>query len=142
MDDSHHNFLSYARFIPKLINFRVLAYTSEFGEAIRPIAHKNIVRGAYGISFAYIGLSIFHTLQHSEEKSEALKKELVFHSMASLILPAIGVGSVTQGTKFLLKNIKHPKIKFVPSIVGLISIPLMITPIDNTVEHYVNKYFE
>lgn len=34
---------------------RYVAYTSDIGESFRPVAHPNIVRTAYGISWAYIG---------------------------------------------------------------------------------------
>lgn len=33
---------------------RYVAYTSDIGESFRPVAHPNIVRGAYGISWLYI----------------------------------------------------------------------------------------
>lgn len=37
---------------------RYLAYTSDVGEAFRPIAHPAIVTAAYGISWAYLGLDV------------------------------------------------------------------------------------
>ncbi|KAL2760095.1 hypothetical protein ACRALDRAFT_2038804 [Sodiomyces alcalophilus JCM 7366] len=33
---------------------RYVAYTSDIGESFRPVAHKNLVRAAYGISWLYI----------------------------------------------------------------------------------------
>lgn len=33
---------------------RYVAYTSDIGESFRPVAHPNLVRAAYGISWAYI----------------------------------------------------------------------------------------
>merc|ERR1711939_990653 len=33
---------------------RYVAYTSDIGESFRPVAHPWLVRGAYGISWAYI----------------------------------------------------------------------------------------
>ena len=33
---------------------RYIAYTSDIGESFRPVAHPWLVRGAYGISWAYI----------------------------------------------------------------------------------------
>jgi fission process protein 1 len=39
---------------------RYVAYTSDIGESFRPVAHPNIVRAAYGISWAYIGGDVFH----------------------------------------------------------------------------------
>jgi len=34
---------------------RYVAYTSDIGESFRPVAHPNLVRAAYGISWAYLG---------------------------------------------------------------------------------------
>lgn len=39
---------------------RYVAYTSDIGESFRPIAHPWLVRGAYGISWAYIGGDVVH----------------------------------------------------------------------------------
>lgn len=39
---------------------RYVAYTSDIGESFRPIAHPWIVRGAYGVSWAYIGGDVIH----------------------------------------------------------------------------------
>lgn len=33
---------------------RYVAYTSDIGESFRPVAHPNLVRAAYGVSWAYI----------------------------------------------------------------------------------------
>lgn len=37
---------------------RYLAYTSDVGEAFRPIVHPLFVSAAYGISWAYLGLDV------------------------------------------------------------------------------------
>ena len=39
---------------------RYVAYTSDIGESFRPVAHPWIVRGAYGVSWAYIGGDVMH----------------------------------------------------------------------------------
>jgi fission process protein 1 len=37
---------------------RYLAYSSDVGEAFRPIVHPLLVRAAYGVSWAYVGLDV------------------------------------------------------------------------------------
>lgn len=37
---------------------RYLAYTSDVGEAFRPIISPLVVKAAYGVSWAYIGLDV------------------------------------------------------------------------------------
>lgn len=39
---------------------RYVAYTSDIGESFRPVAHPNLVRTAYGISWAYILGDVSH----------------------------------------------------------------------------------
>ncbi|KAK2623527.1 hypothetical protein QTJ16_007081 [Diplocarpon rosae] len=39
---------------------RYVAYTSDIGESFRPVAHPNLVRAAYGISWAYLAGDVAH----------------------------------------------------------------------------------
>ncbi|KAF1812086.1 hypothetical protein P152DRAFT_459044 [Eremomyces bilateralis CBS 781.70] len=39
---------------------RYVAYTSDIGESFRPVAHPHLVRGAYAISWLYIGGDVAH----------------------------------------------------------------------------------
>jgi fission process protein 1 len=39
---------------------RYVAYTSDIGESFRPIAHPYLIKGAYGVSWLYIGGDVFH----------------------------------------------------------------------------------
>jgi fission process protein 1 len=39
---------------------RYVAYTSDVGESFRPVAHPNLVRAAYGISWAYLAGDVAH----------------------------------------------------------------------------------
>ena len=54
--DSNVRYAAYAaRFRTILMSaHRYVAYTSDVGESFRPVAHPNLVRTAYGISWAYI----------------------------------------------------------------------------------------
>ncbi|KAH8900205.1 hypothetical protein GQ53DRAFT_741160 [Thozetella sp. PMI_491] len=54
--ESNVRYAAYAaRFRTILLSaHRYVAYTSDIGESFRPVAHPNMVRAAYGISWAYI----------------------------------------------------------------------------------------
>jgi len=54
--ESNVRYAAYAaRFRTILVSaHRYVAYTSEVGESFRPVAHPWLVRGAYGVSWAYI----------------------------------------------------------------------------------------
>jgi fission process protein 1 len=67
---------------------RYVAYTSDIGESFRPVAHPNIVRAAYGISWAYIGGDVIHEgykayirqqkILHPEQRSKTDKYQLSY----------------------------------------------------------------
>src|ERR1700712_1566144 len=39
---------------------RYVAYTSDIGESFRPVAHPNLVKAAYGVSWAYLIGDVSH----------------------------------------------------------------------------------
>jgi len=58
-DDSTNSSVRYAAYASRFRTIllsaqRYVAYTSDIGESFRPIAHPNMVRAAYGISWAYL----------------------------------------------------------------------------------------
>ena len=50
--DTLARYAAYFRNIGRLI--RYFAFTSDVGEAVRPIAHKRVVQGCYGVSWLYV----------------------------------------------------------------------------------------
>lgn len=54
--DSNIRYAGYGMRIRTILNatHRYVAYTSDIGESFRPVAHPWLVRGAYGVSWAYI----------------------------------------------------------------------------------------
>lgn len=63
--DSTESNIRYAAYATRLRTIllsahRYVAYTSDIGESFRPIAHPNLVRAAYGISWVYILGDVSH----------------------------------------------------------------------------------
>lgn len=58
--DTNARWLAYGARLQTAIraSTRYLAYSSDVGEAFRPIVHPLMVRAAYGISWAYVGLDV------------------------------------------------------------------------------------
>lgn len=54
--DSNVRYAAYATRIRTILlsAHRYVAYTSDIGESFRPVAHPNLVRGAYGVSWMYL----------------------------------------------------------------------------------------
>ncbi|KAI9859926.1 MAG: hypothetical protein M1824_003514 [Vezdaea acicularis] len=85
--DSNIRYAAYAsRIRTALISAqRYVAYTSDIGESFRPIAHPNLVRTAYGISWAYLVGDVGHEgykaycrnqrILHPVKFAESLNKE-------------------------------------------------------------------
>ena len=64
-EDSTDSSLRYAAYANRLRTImlsaqRYVAYTSDIGESFRPVAHPWLVRGAYGISWAYLIGDVSH----------------------------------------------------------------------------------
>ncbi|KAI8824111.1 mitochondrial 18 KDa protein-domain-containing protein [Fimicolochytrium jonesii] len=150
--DTPLRFLAYAaRFKTLAITgTRYLAYTSDVGEAFRPVVHKNLVNAAYGISFAYVGFDValegYKAAQRNADKMEIARvvaERGVFQGLASLLLPALTIHTVVDMTGKALKS--RPKTAFVrwtPTVAGLFVVPFLPIMYDHPVEHLVAKAFD
>lgn len=60
--DSNVRYAAYASRLRTILlsAHRYVAYTSDIGESFRPIAHPYLVKGAYGISWAYLIGDVSH----------------------------------------------------------------------------------
>jgi mitochondrial fission process protein 1 len=58
--DTNARWLAYGARVRTAIraSTRYLAYSSDVGEAFRPVVHPLMVRAAYGLSWAYVGLDV------------------------------------------------------------------------------------
>lgn len=141
--DSSVRYAAYATRIRTLLlsAHRYVAYTSEIGESFRPIAHPWLVRGAYGISWAYLGGDVAYEgykaylsnqrILHPQTDPDAPSSDLhapgnvpaidhyaarmaeraVFQSIASMGLPAFTIHSIVKYSGKAMKNVKNTKIR-------------------------------
>lgn len=146
---------SFPQFIAKQ---RFLAYTSEVGESFRPIIPKFIVNASYGASIFYVGADVYiHTnemINNNKPKKEIILKtsdRIVWHSFASMILPAFFIHSIVKYSNKGINKInfmnKYPRGKsLMPTFIGLISIPFIIHPIDHltdwSMDNSVRKFYD
>ncbi|XP_031626009.1 mitochondrial fission process protein 1 [Contarinia nasturtii] len=135
---------------------RYCGYANEVGEALRPLIPKKVVHLSYGVAVAYvIGDCIDKTgktykkpkILGGQQITEAAKTcgdVFLWQMLASVIIPGFVINRVTWGTGYLMKrNKKLPSIarKWLPTIVGLAAIPLIIRPIDNAVDHAMDRTY-
>ncbi|KAL1936298.1 hypothetical protein VTP01DRAFT_432 [Rhizomucor pusillus] len=126
---------------------RYLAYTSDVGEAFRPIVSPLVVKAAYGVSWAYLGLDVgyegYKAVKAGKDEAAVgtmVVKRGIFQALASMAFPMMTIHSVV---KYSAKSIfKHSKSTWGPTAMGLAVIPFLPYIFDEPVEHLVDKAFE
>ncbi|KAJ3170251.1 hypothetical protein HDU88_008878 [Geranomyces variabilis] len=150
--DTPLRFLAYAARFRQLAitGSRYLAYTSDVGEAFRPVVNKRIVNAAYGISFAYVGFDIgleaWKAKQRGADNLELTRvvaERSLFQGLASLLLPAVTIHTVVDLTGKALKN-KPPSafVRWTPTVAGLLVVPFLPIMYDHPLEHFIAKTFD
>jgi fission process protein 1 len=133
--------------------FRYLAFTSDFGEALRPVVRSSIVTGTYAIALGYCVVDVAfeaHKLRERGYKTEknipmsmtqCIVERSAFQAVASLAVPAFIIhSSVSVGRKLFARIGRFQK--WGPSLLGLSIIPLLPLYLDEPVEHGVEAFFE
>uniref|UniRef100_A0A6M2DH81 Mitochondrial fission process protein 1 n=1 Tax=Xenopsylla cheopis TaxID=163159 RepID=A0A6M2DH81_XENCH len=126
---------------------RYLGYANEIGEAFRPLVHRSVVMGSYGISSAYVLADTWDKALKAYNKPGSRSRDilisaadtLLWQGFASVIIPGYTINRITYFTsKFVQKG---KMAQFVPTAVGLLSIPFIIKPIDHAVDLTMNYTF-
>ncbi len=103
--DTNLRYAAYATRIRTLLlsAHRYVAYTSDIGESFRPIAHPYLIKGAYGVSWAYLAGDVAH-----EGYKAYLRNQRVLHpdghagseklAVAQPEGTSMGVGNAGAGT--------------------------------------------
>ncbi|XP_057330359.1 mitochondrial fission process protein 1 [Microplitis mediator] len=134
-------------------SLRYLGYTNEVGEAFRSIVPKSIVWMSYVIASGYVIADTAHKgiKEHEKNGKEDKNKRiilsasdtLIWQSFASVIIPGLVINRICAGVRFLQKKAKNPVMRnpWVSTVVGLISIPFIIRPIDDGVERTMDSTY-
>ncbi|KAL2916020.1 hypothetical protein HK105_204444 [Polyrhizophydium stewartii] len=150
--DTSLRWLGYVGRLRNLVSVgqRYLAYTSDVGEAFRPVVHPLLVNVAYTVSFAYvafdIGFETFKSQRRGDTKEEIYRTSLqrtLFQGLASLVLPAITIHTVVDMSGKVLKNASSALLrKWGPTSVGLAVIPTLPVLLDHPVEIALDYVFD
>ncbi|KAK4891217.1 hypothetical protein LTR27_010154 [Elasticomyces elasticus] len=163
-EDSTNSSLRYAAYASRFRTIllsaqRYVAYTSDIGESFRPIAHPNMVRAAYGVSWAYLVGDVSYEGYKAYERNQAalhptapesqvtgrvapidhwaavMAERAVFQSVASMGLPAFTIHSIVRYSGRALKNAKNTRIRtWGPIGLGLAAVPALPFMFDKPVE--------
>ncbi|KAG0171317.1 hypothetical protein DFQ28_003851 [Apophysomyces sp. BC1034] len=129
---------------------RYLAYTSDYGEAFRPLVSPLVVKAAYGVSWAYLGLDVsyeaykaIHAGKDNATVATIVAKRTIFQSLASMALPMMTIHSVVKYSSKAFKNVKRPAVRlWGPTALGMAVVPFLPFLFDHPVENLVDRLFE
>lgn len=159
--DKDNNYPAYIRNIGVLTRnilpiLRPAAYMSDVGETLRPFTKINkpiitpkFIKMMYGISIGYVLLDTgVKTHKRWEETNGDIKKTGItcldislWHTSASMVLPGLTIHSIVKYSgKMIEKTIKTKTmpIKLLPTLIGLLSIPFIIHPLDHLTDYIMD----
>lgn len=124
---------------------RYIGYANEIGEAFKSFLPKIGYYGTYGIAISYV-------LADTADKSKNFTKPwlaadvLIWQMLASVMIPGLAINRTCHFSRKLLmqnsqkfKNFQHRE--YVISGIGLAAIPLIIKPIDQSVDFLMDKTY-
>ncbi|KZP24610.1 hypothetical protein FIBSPDRAFT_821908 [Athelia psychrophila] len=138
---------------------RYVAYTSDVGEAFRPVVPPAIVTAAYGISWLYltgdVGYEAYKAHRNGPSPLEAAHfseptrvgmvavKRAAFQSIASMALPALTIHTAVAQAKRAFAGVQNPRIKtWGPTVTGLAIVPVLPFLFDHPVEKVTDTVFD
>ncbi|KLO15755.1 hypothetical protein SCHPADRAFT_902127 [Schizopora paradoxa] len=138
---------------------RYIAYTSDVGEAFRPVVKPWVVTAAYGVSWLYLagdvgfetwkaqrkGPTPLEAASFTESQRLALvaAKRGIFQAIASMALPAFTIHTIVKQSARLFKKTVNPRTKaWGPTLTGLAVVPILPYLYDAPVEAATEFVFE
>ncbi|KAF8897243.1 mitochondrial 18 KDa protein-domain-containing protein [Infundibulicybe gibba] len=142
-----------------LASSRYVAYTSDVGEAFRPVVPPWVVSAAYGVSWLYLAGDVGYEsykahhrgpspieAAHFSEPSRigiAAVQRAAFQSIASMALPAFTIHTAVHQAKKAFINVRNPRIRtWGPTMTGLAIVPVLPYMFDHPVEHVTDRVFD
>ncbi|KAK7061498.1 mitochondrial 18 KDa protein-domain-containing protein [Favolaschia claudopus] len=137
---------------------RYVAYTSDIGEAFRPVVPPWVVTTAYAISWLYLSGDVSYesykahrrgpTALEAAHFSEPTRIGLVaveratFQSIASMALPALTIHTAVKQAKKAFDKVQNPRVRtWGPTFTGLAIVPALPYIFDHPVEHVTETVF-
>ncbi|TEB35335.1 hypothetical protein FA13DRAFT_1811058 [Coprinellus micaceus] len=138
---------------------RYVAYTSDIGEAFRPVVPPWVVTAAYGVSWLYLSGDVAYETYKAHHRgpspveaanfSEPTRltisavQRAAFQSIASMALPAFTIHTVVAQAKKAFVNTKNVKVKtWGPTVTGLALVPALPYLFDHPVEQVTDRAFD
>ncbi|KAF7313570.1 hypothetical protein HMN09_00513200 [Mycena chlorophos] len=137
---------------------RYIAYTSDVGEAFRPLVPPAVVTACYGISWLYLAGDVgFHSYKAHHNGPTALEaahfsettriglaavERATFQSIASMALPAFTIHTAVKQAKKAFDKSQNPRLRaWGPTVTGLAIVPVLPYLFDHPVEQVTERAF-
>lgn len=128
---------------------RYVAYSSDVGEAFRPLVSSTFVKATYGIAYAYVAadVAINSYREHKWTNGDTMAtaragtETLLFQLLASIAVPSLIIHSAVHFTQKMTKTSGGPLQRYAPTVVGLAIIPILPFTIDHPIEHAIDVGF-
>lgn len=116
-----------------LVKGRLVAYTSDVGESVRPVVPPSVVRACYGLTWAYVAADVGYNTSEAilaKKPSETILRTAVhattFQVIASVAVPSFIIHQAVHAAQHAVHKLpKTPLTRWLPSVVGLCMIPFM-----------------
>ncbi|KAK4878291.1 hypothetical protein RN001_010797 [Aquatica leii] len=125
---------------------RYLGYANELGEAFRTIIGRRMVRGTYGIAITYVLADTISKTKQEYEQQTSFKNvafvgmdTILWQMLASVIIPGITINRTCAFFYNRLHGLSTPVRKFAVAGIGIVTIPIIIKPIDHMVDSLMDR---
>eukprot|EP00040_Diaphanoeca_grandis_P027665 m.158003 g.158003 ORF g.158003 m.158003 type:complete len:212 (+) comp31071_c0_seq2:160-795(+) len=131
---------------------RLLGYFNEGGEAFKAFISRRLYVGTYIVASTYCatdaiskGAAVYNDFEAPGNIAKTVEKVAetsVWQGLASVIIPGFTINRVVFFTTKLMKNAPARPRAIVPTAVGLITIPLIVTPIDRMIDEFISHAYK
>ena len=127
-------------------NARYVAYSSDVGEAFRPVIPRWAVTATYGVAIAYVAGDVGYTGYVESQRpggnvARATAHAALFQGAASLVGPAIIIHQAVHAAQGVAKR-SGRFVRWGPTLTGLAIIPFLPVMLDEPCEHAIGYLFD
>lgn len=130
--------------------FFFVGYSNELGESFRPLIDKKYVHASYALAIGYVFCDTFDKSIKEYQKSQKISRAalvggdvVIWQLLASVAIPGFTINRICWAIGKGIKAVKfkHKLGKWIPTIIGLSSIPFIIKPIDHGVDSLMDASY-
>ncbi|CAG9460140.1 unnamed protein product [Pedinophyceae sp. YPF-701] len=131
----------------RMTPLRFAGYTNEVGEAFKRFLPRSMYLGTYALASAYVagdavyqGSKAVEAGPSSPGPGLAVTDALIWQGLASVAIPGLAINRAVKLAQWMVERSQlGPRTKrFLPTVFGLSLVPLIVGPIDEGVERFMN----